>query len=94
VEPRFAKPLFHSVPSVSRNSLWTMARAIHELIDRQVKAAKERGRLSDGGLYLRVTPSPDNVSRAWPFMWMPKGGKRKEIGIGRILQFRFPMHAR
>lgn len=60
-----------------------MARAIHKLTDKQAKAAKDRGRLSDGGgLYLRVTPSPDSISRAWSFMWTPKGGKRKEIGIG------------
>lgn len=57
-----------------------MARAIHKLTDRTIKAVKEHGRISDGGgLYLRVKPT---LTKSWSFMWTPKGGKRREIGLG------------
>lgn len=56
-----------------------MARAIHKLSDRTVRAANKPGRLSDGGgLYLRVGNSGN---RSWSFMWNHEG-KRDEIGLG------------
>ena len=54
----------------------------HKLTDRTIKAAKNSGRISDGGgLYLRVNPSVTGVSRSWSFMWT-RDGDRKEIGLG------------
>ncbi len=59
-----------------------MARALHKLTDRQVRNATAKGRLSDGGgLYLRVTPSPDSVSRSWSFVWT-RDGRKTELAIG------------
>ncbi|QYE35247.1 integrase arm-type DNA-binding domain-containing protein [Polymorphobacter sp. PAMC 29334] len=56
-----------------------MARALNRLTVRQVSAAKDPGRHSDGGgLYLRVTPGG---ARAWVFM-TATAGKRVEIGLG------------
>lgn len=57
-----------------------MARALHKLTDRAVSAAKTSGRYSDGGsLYLNVSPTG---SKSWLFMWTPRGGKRREMGLG------------
>lgn len=57
-----------------------MGRAIHKLSDVRVKAEKAAGRHSDGGgLYLNIS---SNGTRSWLFMWTPKGGKRREMGLG------------
>jgi integrase len=57
-----------------------MARVLHKLSDISVKAEKRPGRHSDGGgLYLNVTGTG---TKSWLFMWTPKGGKRKEMGLG------------
>lgn len=57
-----------------------MARALHKLSDRTVAAAKSAGRLSDGGnLYLAIS---DVGAKSWVFMWTPRGGKRREMGMG------------
>lgn len=57
-----------------------MARSLNKLSDVSVKAAKKAGRHSDGGgLYLNVSPSG---SKSWLFLWVPSGGKRKEMGLG------------
>ncbi|WP_425416138.1 tyrosine-type recombinase/integrase [Oricola indica] len=57
-----------------------MARSIHKLKDREAKGATGPGRISDGGgLYLRIKPSG---AKSWSFIWTPKGGSRKEIGLG------------
>lgn len=48
--------------------------------DASVKAEKKPGRHSDGGgLYLNVGPTG---KKSWLFMWVPKGGKRREMGLG------------
>ncbi len=45
-----------------------------------MKAEKKPGRHSDGGgLYLNVGPTG---KKSWLFMWVPKGGKRREMGLG------------
>jgi integrase len=57
-----------------------MARVLHKLSDISVKAEKRSGRHSDGGgLYLNVTSTG---TKSWLFMWTPRGGKRKEMGLG------------
>jgi hypothetical protein len=57
-----------------------MARTLHKLSDVSVKAEKTAGRHSDGGgLYLNVGQTG---SKSWLFMWTPKGGKRREMGLG------------
>ncbi|MEW9838489.1 tyrosine-type recombinase/integrase [Mesorhizobium marinum] len=57
-----------------------MARSLHKLSDVSVKAEKKPGRHSDGGgLYLNVGPTG---KKSWLFMWVPKGGKRREMGLG------------
>jgi integrase len=49
------------------------------LTEKAVAAAKEAGRISDGGgLFLRVS-SP--TSKSWSFMWTVNG-KRRELGLG------------
>lgn len=56
-----------------------MARTIQKLTDKDVRAAKTKGRLGDGGgLYLRVTSSN---AKSWSFMWN-RDGIRKEVGLG------------
>lgn len=45
-----------------------------------MKAEKATGRHSDGGgLYLNIS---SNGTKSWLFMWTPKGGKRREMGLG------------
>ena len=45
-----------------------------------MSAAKKAGRLSDGGnLYLSVSEAG---TKSWVFMWTPRGGKRREMGLG------------
>lgn len=45
-----------------------------------MKAANKPGRHSDGGgLYLNVGPTG---KKSWLFMWVPRGGKRREMGLG------------
>jgi integrase len=57
-----------------------MARTLHKLSDATVKAEKKAGRHADGGgLYLNVGPTG---KKSWLFMWVPKGGKRREMGLG------------
>ncbi|MEQ1941506.1 integrase arm-type DNA-binding domain-containing protein [Mesorhizobium sp. VNQ89] len=57
-----------------------MARTLHKMSDASVKAEKQPGRHSDGGgLYLNVGPTG---KKSWLFMWVPKGGKRREMGLG------------
>ncbi|MEO0544949.1 MAG: integrase arm-type DNA-binding domain-containing protein [Pseudomonadota bacterium] len=56
-----------------------MARPIHKLTDRQIRAANAKGRVSDGGgLYLRISPTG---SKSWSFMWN-RDKRRREIGLG------------
>jgi integrase len=57
-----------------------MARSLHKLSDASVKAERKPGRHSDGGgLYLNVGPTG---KKSWLFMWVPKGGRRREMGLG------------
>lgn len=57
-----------------------MVRSLHKLSDASAKAEKKAGRHSDGGgLYLNVGPTS---KKSWLFMWVPKGGKRREMGLG------------
>jgi len=57
-----------------------MARVLQKLSDVAVKAEKKAGRHSDGGgLYLNVTATG---TKSWLFMWVPRGGNRKEMGLG------------
>lgn len=57
-----------------------MARSLYKMSDATVKAEKAAGRHSDGGgLYLNVGPTG---KKSWLFMWVPKGGKRREMGLG------------
>ena len=58
-----------------------MVRALHKLSDAAAKSDRLKpGRLSDGGgLYLNVSPTG---TKSWLFMWTPRGGKRKEMGLG------------
>ena len=58
-----------------------MARALHKLSDAAAKSDRLKpGRHSDGGgLYLNVSPTG---TKSWVFMWTPRGGKRKEMGLG------------
>lgn len=57
-----------------------MTRSLHKLSDVSIKAEKKPGRHSDGGgLYLNVGPTG---KKSWLFMWVPKGGKRREMGLG------------
>ncbi|MBX3583388.1 MAG: integrase arm-type DNA-binding domain-containing protein [Rhizobiaceae bacterium] len=57
-----------------------MARTLHKMSDASVKAEKKPGRHSDGGgLYLNVGPTG---KKSWLFMWVPKGSKRREMGLG------------
>jgi len=57
-----------------------MARTLHKLSHATVKAEKKAGRHADGGgLYLNVGPTG---KKSWLFMWVPKGGKRREMGLG------------
>jgi integrase len=57
-----------------------MARTLHKLSDATVKAEKKAGRHADGGgLYLNVGPTG---KKSWLFMWVPRGGKRREMGLG------------
>ena len=56
------------------------ARSLHKLSDAAVKAERKPGRHSDGGgLYLNVATAG---TKSWVFMWAPRGGKRKEMGLG------------
>lgn len=60
-----------------------MARMLHKLTPKQVAAASEPGRVSDGGgLYLSI--SPDGRKR-WVFMYALKG-KQRELGLGSALK--------
>lgn len=55
-------------------------RSLHKLSDVSIKAEKKPGRHSDGGgLYLNVSSTG---SKSWLFMWTPRGGKRREMGLG------------
>ena len=58
-----------------------MVRALHKLSDAAAKSDRLKpGRHSDGGgLYLNVGPTG---TKSWLFMWVPPGGKRKEMGLG------------
>lgn len=57
-----------------------MARTLHKMTDASVKAEKNPGRHSDGGgLYLNVGPTG---KKSWLFMWVPRGSKRREMGLG------------
>ncbi|HVW58004.1 MAG TPA: Arm DNA-binding domain-containing protein, partial [Rhizobiaceae bacterium] len=57
-----------------------MARVLSKLSDFAVRGTKKAGRYSDGGgLYLNVGPTG---GKSWLFMWTPRGGKRKEMGLG------------
>ena len=57
-----------------------MGRSLHKLSDVRVKAERSPGRHSDGGgLYLNVS---SGGAKSWLFMWTPKGGKRREMGLG------------
>ena len=58
-----------------------MVRALHKLSDAAAKSDRLKpGRHSDGGgLYLNVGPAG---TKSWLFMWVPPGGKRKEMGLG------------
>lgn len=57
-----------------------MARSIHNLTDLAAKSEKKTGRHADGGgLYLNIAA---NGSKSWVFMWKPKGGSRREMGLG------------
>lgn len=57
-----------------------MARTLNKLSDARAKSKLAAGRHSDGGgLYLNVTPAG---AKSWLFMWTPKGGRRKEMGLG------------
>ena len=58
-----------------------MARSLHKLTDVAIRSSEMKsGRHGDGGgLYLNVTA---NGSKSWVFMWTPKGGSRREMGIG------------
>ena len=56
-----------------------MARPIHKLTDRTIRAATGPGRLGDGGgLYLRIG---SGGTKSWSFMWN-HNKKRDEIGLG------------
>jgi integrase len=56
-----------------------MARVQNKLTDAACRAAKDPGRLSDGGgLYLVVKPGG---SKSWVFMWK-KDNRRREMGLG------------
>lgn len=58
-----------------------MAHALNKLTARQVASIKEPGRYADGGgLYFRITNAG---SKSWVFM-VTQGGKRIEIGLGRV----------
>lgn len=57
-----------------------MTRRLHKLTDIGAKTLKKPGRHSDGGgLYLNISQSG---TKSWLFMWVPRGGKRREMGIG------------
>lgn len=60
-----------------------MARMLNKLSDVTARSSKLKpGRHSDGGgLYLNVTASG---SKSWVFMWTPKGGARREMGLGQF----------
>lgn len=56
-----------------------MARQIHKLTDKQIKAANSAGRLGDGGgLFLRVK---DSGAKSWSFRWKVAGCLH-ELAIG------------
>ena len=59
-----------------------MPRTLHKLSDAAARSsALKAGRHSDGGgLYLNVSKAG---SRSWLFMWVPAGGKRREMGLGQ-----------
>ncbi len=60
-----------------------MARMLHKLNPKEVAAAKEPGRMSDGGgLYLSI--SPDGRKR-WVFLYAFKG-KQRELGLGSAVK--------
>lgn len=57
-----------------------MVRSLHKLTDTTARTAKNAGRHSDGGgLYLHIGPTG---GKSWVFMWVPRGGKRREMGLG------------
>ena len=57
-----------------------MASGIHRLSDRQIKAYKQRGRLSDGGgLYLQVSKWG---TKSWEFRFTLHG-KTRTMGLGQ-----------
>jgi integrase len=58
-----------------------VARTLQKLTDVKVKSDKLKpGRHSDGGgLYLNVSSTG---TKSWLFMWVPAGGKRREMGLG------------
>ncbi|MCR5859708.1 site-specific integrase [Mesorhizobium sp. J428] len=57
-----------------------MARTLSKLSAIAVRGTLKSGRHSDGGgLYLNVGPTG---GKSWLFMWTPRGGKRREMGLG------------
>lgn len=56
-----------------------MVRMLHKLTPKQIAAAKEPGRVSDGGgLYLSISPE---CRKRWVFLYTFKG-KQREMGLG------------
>jgi integrase len=55
--------------------------ARNTLTNTQIKAASQKGRVSDGGgLYLNVSKTG---SKSWVFMWT-RNGRRREMGLGSL----------